>query len=362
MGQIVNSTKITSKKGPMPDLYERRLVNGNWVSTPKTQKTPVTPPQSYAQIPDYIDIAKQYLPAPKPLTPVEQMPEYKKAMSWDLPQAQKLVKAQNVDPQVYENKWKLSSDALRDAFYGSGGVNDGAVDQVLERGLGTSGDRGRVVGEVAEKYAKALADARTGIDIERMSQEAAINNQNAQSENSYNQFIFGNESARNQSMSNAAMSLLNARGEMDMYESRLPFEYGQAALSGATGLANSQNDILAKKWEQDFQTNESNFNREMQSRQLEEQQRQGRFDQQLGLIGEVDFQEEDERAFIEQLAKEYNFEIPKYDVKPQAPTPSPYGASGAPFYPGTFNGQEIRTEDGVYRWNGRQWGKLANRY
>lgn len=334
------------------------------VEPPKQKK------KSYAQIPDYLALAKEYFPDQKALQPFESMPEYGatkrdpnienrpeyasttldtniqnrpeylKASSWDLPEAPKLARTRYVDPTAYENQWNLSSEALRKSFYDPGGTNQQAVDLVLERGLGTSGDKGRVMGEVAESFANALANARMGLDIGRMEGEAATDATNVAAENALNKYIFGEEVLRRKGISDAAsglldtrlglekdnaataldllgerlgieednaataLDLLGKRADMDMYESELPTKMGKTRLDAATALTKAQNDVLDNAWDQEFESEKYEDEKALGLKTGEEALRDKQFEQFIELIGAIGFPEEDQRRIIEEFARQ----------------------------------------------------------
>lgn len=345
-----------------------------YVSVPEGQTysraglTPVTATKaapSYASIPDYMGIAKQYLPEPKPLSDISTMPEYGKAMSWDLPSAPALAKARTIDPQAYENQWKLSSDAIRKSFYGQGGANEQAVNSVLERGLGTSGERGDTVARVADSFANALANARLGIDTARMQEAASVDAQNAQSENALNQMMFGAGMSRNQGIANAAMQLLAARQGAEQFNSGLPLAYGQALLGAATGMADNQNQIVANQWAQRFQEAQSQAQQQMQTFQMQEQQRMDSFNQVLTMVGQLDLPREEEQQLVDWWMGQSGNPLTSFNSytgssgssAPVTNYSSPTGLPMSNTLPssGSHYGQIQRVDGTNYMWTGRDW-------
>jgi len=372
-------------------IRPKPIDDGLTVMSPTSLTPPISAKSGYAQVPDYMDLAKQYLPKPEPLKPltsfpeyqqtkldtnIQNRPEYQQALTWNLPTAPR------IDPQTYEDRWRSSARSISDAFYRPGGAYETGLNPILERGLGSSGDRERVAGDLGDKLARALAEARLGLDVERSQQENAIN-----------QMVYGTTASRNQSISDAAknllgqrlgfegantataQNLLNLQATRDQYESQLPFQYGQSVLGAATGLTNQQNQLVSQVFEQEMQNKQLELQKIMQAREAEERMRQQRLEEMMSIFGEVNYGDEEERFLANQYLQgtglptldkaDFNLpiqssarqgEVAQYLNRPSlGGMGSPYLPSTPPPFPGAFVGEKV----GKWAWSGAGWNKQA---
>jgi len=269
-----------------------------------------------------------------------------------------------------------------------------AVNRAVEAHAAAAADSAEktVEANVADKYDQALANARTQLDTERMQEQAGLN-----------QYLYGNEIARNQDLSNRAMNLLGQRvgmeqtnaatnqnllgqrAQRDLYESTIPLQYGQAALGAATGLTQSQNDILSNQWNQSFQESQFNAQKQLEAWKQEEQQRAARNEELMNIFGQVNLSDEEERQLINSIMGDTPFlPTPADGTRDGVSSPwidqfardqyraetgpgvfqlpsnrvdyTGFGGEGPPF-PGGYIGERINTSAGTFVWTGSAWNK-----
>lgn len=225
----------------------------------------------YSMPGEYIGQARQFLPRPTALTPIEQMPEYKGAMSYQFPTSWALPEKPTVDPAQYAKQWELSSGDIIKAFERPGGIYEQRINPLIERGLGSSGELAMRLRDVGSDLATALAQARAGIDISQLQRQSDIDQWYAGLQ--AQQAAGEQAAAERQAMAGAgaAERMLGLRGERDIYSSQIPFMYGQATFGAAKELADIRNQLLAQQWGQEFQAGQAEWQRKAAERQAENQ-------------------------------------------------------------------------------------------
>lgn len=255
---------VRKPQGNNPQIQQQGVNNGNTLTMPT----------------DWYEKMKSYIPQPKALTPFEStpeyaklnkgftdfsaMPEYQQAMNWTLPSKP------TVNDQKYQTKWDLASQDINKSFNAPGGFFETAMGGLNERNLYTSGDRERVIGDLGDKMATALAQARAGIDVERMTEESDIDKMYAQMEAARNQAqsgaamnLLGARSSQEQAQMNNLSNLLGLRTNRELSDRDTMMNYGTNLLNAGAQMSGIQNDMI-------YQNNQSDLQNQMLAAQKEQ--------------------------------------------------------------------------------------------
>jgi hypothetical protein len=249
--------------------------------------------QAYGHPTQWLPAAEKQLPQVTPLTqrpgyglasrsslPLNQRAEYGAASQWQLPQKP------TIDPNKYAQQWDLSTQAINKQFQQPGGVIESMLNPVLERGLGSSGDYERATGQVADQYAQALAQARSGLDIARMQEQqgldqwfAGLEAQRAQDISGRGMQLLGMGQQQEQSDAARAMQMLGLGQQQDV----LGMNRGAQAAQLAGAWSGAQNETLGRQFDQAMQREQMDLMADWQRQQSQQEdwQKQLEWAQQL---------------------------------------------------------------------------------
>jgi len=231
---------------------------GTWAIDRKI--LPIAKPKfapSYAEAPTYMGTAREMLPKPSALTPLEQMPEYKKAMQTvnisKLPQYAQASTKTTLDPEYYRNKWNLAEGDINKSYMKKGGYYDRMMEGLNERGLGTSGETNYQTREVGSNLAQELAKAYQGIETERMGNQMNLDESFANRMGG----LLGTQAGYNQQGIQGAQSMLGQRTGQNVTQQAMDWAGSQGQAGLANILANAYNTNLGTQYGQAAQAGQA---------------------------------------------------------------------------------------------------------